>query len=555
MLRDRESINLSRQPLVGLTRFNRIVLILVKYGFRDFVDRYNLPDLGLAGRITGIERGLTVHERIRLVLQELGTTFIKFGQVASMRPDLVPGELIVELEKLQDSVPPEPPGDVTKRLVADLGPLHVVFSEFDEKPFAAASLSDVHRAVLRETGETVAVKVRRPKAYSTVQADLRVLSYLANTLHNRYPDMRPYNLPSLVEELRRTINNELNFLKEAANIKIFRAAMEKNGLVTAPKVYDAYTTRKVLTTELIEGVKVGDFTGDLVQRRKLAEAGFNTQVRQILLDGFFHADPHAGNVLITPSGQLCLLDWGMVGRLTFSMRQNIVDLLQAIIQRDEEHLAAIALHSFGVHGDANTPLLQRDIRELLDSFFAANLRHRNAGRLLLDFLTIFQRHHIPIPAQYAFMSKAFLTMEGLGQQIYPNLDTVALLKPYLRELTIERGRPSEAARKLKIEWSNTVRLFENFPQRLDRIIDHMEKGEVFVKFEGTDRLEKSLAKSANRLTMGVVLGSMILGSSVLISAGIPPLIHGHSGLGLAGFAISAFVSLCLLLDIWRERRR
>ncbi len=555
MINDRESINLTRQPLIGLSRFNRIVFILIKYGFRDFVDRYNLPDLGLTRRITGIDRGLTIYERIRMVLEELGATFIKFGQVASMRPDLVPSELIVELEKLQDSVPPEPSADVTKRIIADLGPLDEVFSEFDEVPFAAASLSQVHRAVLRETGERVAVKVRRPKAYSTVQADLRILSYLANVLHHRYLDFRAYNLPSLVEELRRTINNELNFLKEAANIKIFRSTMSRDGLVTAPKVYDAYTTRKVLTTEFIQGEKVSAFTGDLVQRRRLAEAGFNTQVRQILQEGFFHADPHAGNVLITPSGQLCLLDWGMVGRLTFSMRQHIVDLLQAIIHRDEEHLASIALHAFGVHSAANMPLLQRDIRELLDTFFATNLRHRNAGRLLLDFLAIFQQHRIPIPAQYAFMSKAFLTMEGLGQQIYPNLDTVALLKPYLRELTIERGSPVEAARKLKIEWSNTVRLMENLPQRVHRIMDHMEKGEVFVKFEGTERLEKSLSKSANRLTMGVVLGSLIMGSSVIISADIPPLFYGHSCLGLFGFAISAFMSLWLILDIWRERRR
>ncbi|MBU4533686.1 MAG: AarF/UbiB family protein [Eubacteriales bacterium] len=539
----------------GLSRFKTICAILLKYGVRDKVEQYHLRDFGLVKRITGIEEGLSIYTRIRMVLEELGPTFIKFGQVASMRPDLVPAELMAELEQLQDAVPPEPFPEVVAKLEAEFGSLDAVFSEFDTEPFAAASLSQVHRAVLRENGAVVAVKVRRPKAFSTIQADLKVLAYLASLLHERYHDLRVYNLPGLVGELKYSINNELDFLKEAANIKVFRAGLDPDALVTAPRVYDAYTTRKVLTMEFVEGQKVSQYEGDSLQRQKLAQAGIDAQVRQIFQEGFFHADPHAGNVLITPSGKLCLLDWGMVGRLTPTMRRNMVDLLCAVTERDEEHLARIAIEAFDIKAVDSMLMLQRDIRELLDTFFATDQRQRSAGRFLLDFLTVFQQHNRSIPAQYAFMSKALLTMEGLGHQLHPEIDTVESLEPHLSQLARERFSRKEIVRKLKVQCSDSARLMEDLPYKAGRILDNLEKGEFNFRLEGTQRFEKAVVKSTNRLTMGIVLGSFIMGSSMIISAKIPPLFQGHSALGVAGLAFSGFVGLWLILDIWRERKR
>ncbi len=549
-----QSMKVDRPPITGVSRFKEIMVILLKYGFRDFVDKHHIRDFGLTEKITGIEEGLSIYARIRMVLEELGPTFIKFGQVASMRPDLVPAELMAELEKLQDSVPPEPFADVAKKLQSEFGPLDEVFSEFDEVPFAAASLSQVHRAVLRGSGDVVAVKVRRPKAFTTIQADLKVLAYFATLLHERYPDLQVYDLPGLVDELRRSINNELDFLKEAANIKIFRSNVRPDDLVTAPKVYDEYTTRKVLTMEFIEGVKISKYTGDDTERRKLGEAALDSQVRQIFRDGFFHADPHAGNVVITPDGRLCLLDWGMVGRLTTTMRHNIIDLLLAVMERDEEHLTRIATRAFKIEQMDDNMLIQRDIREILDTFFATDLNRRSVGRFLLDFLTIFQKYRIPIPAQYAFMSKALFTMEGLGHQIYPELDAIEALRPQLYRLVLERWHPSEVARKAKIEWFDTIRLMESFPQKAGRILDHMEKGEVSINFAGIRKFEKALAKASNRLTLGVVLASFIMGSSMIISAKIPPFLFGHSALGMVGYGLSGFLGLWLIFDIWRERK-
>jgi len=551
----KESPSPAYRSLAGLVRSKDIAGIIIKYGLRDFVDRCRIPDLGLAHRITGIEKGLPVYARIRMVLEELGPTFIKFGQLASMRPDLVPPELLSELEKLQDSVPPEPFADVEQKLEAELGPLEAIFKEFDTEPVAAASLSQVHRAVLRDTGEVVAVKVRRPKAFTTIQADLNVLACLASRLHDRYPELQVYNLPALVEELRYSINNELDFLKEAANIKVFRAAIDENSLVTAPKVYDAYTTRKVLTMGFVEGVRVSKIDLGREQRRKLAEAGLEVQINQILRQGFFHADPHAGNVLITPEGRICLLDWGMVGRLTHTMRRDIIDLLLAILDRDEERVTATARRAFDVEEVGNPLPLQRDIRELLDTFFATDRRHRSVGHLLIDFLAVFQKHRVAIPAQYAFMSKALFTMEGLGQQIYPELDIPASVKPHLQRLVTERTHPAEVARRNRNQGTAAARLVENLPERADRIFRHLEKGEIAVRFEGTQKLEEALVKSSNRLTTGIILGSMILGSSVMTTAAIPPLLFGHSALGMAGFAFSGILGLRLLLDIRRERRR
>ena len=541
----------------NIRRLREIVAILIKYGFSDLLFKLNLAHWRPFRKVPGVEDGLTLPSRVRLVLEELGTTFIKVGQVASMRPDLVPAEFMYELEKLQNDVPAENYCAITSRIEEELGDrLDNIFVEFDREPLAAASLSQVHRGVLRSNGRSVAVKVRRPGITKKIKADLDLLSYFAGLVDERVEEYKVYSLPGLVEELRRSILNELDFTREARNMKIYRNLAGEQNKAWVPDVFENFVTPKVLTMELIQGVKVYDFQGTPEERRELARHGLGEVFRQIFKDGFFHADPHAGNVLITHDNYMCFIDWGMVGRLTNDVRRQLLGIVAAVIDADEERLIKRALRAFGHTVPRDISLLQRDVLDLMDTFYAQTTSQRSMGKFLLQFLSLTRTHRIPVPSQYAFMSRALLTMEGFGKELSPDLDSIKAVEPRVRRLFLEELRPNRIKHRLRGDLAGLLTSGESIPEKTSRLMDDLAHGRLTIRADhrGFDRLEKVILESSNKLTLGMVLAAVIIGSSLIITTKVGPTIFGLPAVGVVGYAISAMVGLSLVIDILRGRR-
>ena len=395
----------------NLSRFKHIIWVLLKYGFDDVIHRLDLPGSFILKRINRIKGPLTVNERIRMVFQELGPTFIKFGQILSMRPDLVPGLLVLELKKLQDQVPPSPKQAVQTLLEKALSrPMNTVFSEFDWTPLGSASLAQVHRARLAKEDKVVAVKIQRPDIRPLIRADLNILTYIAGRL-NELRTYQLYDFPGLVEELRFSLTRELDFTREARNMMIFQKTLSYPDLMFIPEVFDDYTTPYVLTMELVEGIRVDRLDGSLFNREKLARNGARIMLDQILRQGFFHADPHQGNLLIMEDGRLCFLDWGMTGRITRDLRHRLIDLIQALIQKDSETILRLIPHlTADAPSDLNRNRLERDLLDLIDSYYDFSLKEIQIGEIVLSLMNLLNEHRLRIRSDFALMSRALLAL-------------------------------------------------------------------------------------------------------------------------------------------------
>ncbi|WP_419656367.1 ABC-1 domain-containing protein [Desulfosarcina variabilis str. Montpellier] len=325
--------------LRNIKRFREIVTILAKYGFEEIVQHIELPGAGLVRKISTTPADIGVHARIRSAIEDLGPTFVKFGQIMSLRPDLLPSELLDELEKLQDAVPGVSLAEVEQVVQDNLGKtIDEVFSVFDVEPIAAASLSQVHKGVLRQEGDIVSVKIQRPGIQDMIQADLDILETLADFLDKKFEELKSYDLPELVQIIRRHMVTELDFRAELRNMKIARANAADTP-VYVPDGYEDYSTEKILVMEFVQGARYAEIVpGSIYDGEQIAKQGLAAATKQILEDGFFHADPHPGNLLVTEQMNLCIIDWGMVGRLTEKDRFELTELLRAVVEKDSDAL-------------------------------------------------------------------------------------------------------------------------------------------------------------------------------------------------------------------------
>ncbi len=546
------------KAIAHVGRFKDILVTLFRYGFDEVIERLNPPGKLLLEKIIRVDGKLTTWKRLRLMIEELGPTFIKIGQILSLRPDLIPPPLLIELQKLQDEVAPESFSDIRGVVESSLGKtLEENFSYFDARPLAGASLSQVHRAVLRDQRTVVAVKVQRPHIRQKIDTDIAILEHIAKQLHEHMEAVVPYDLPALVREIKKVLRLEIDFTREARHMQIAGNAFADDRNVSIPKVFGDFSTSRVLTMELIVGIKIKDLTGQKGGKPEaLARNGLRLTIKQIFEDGFFHADPHPGNVLVTPGNVFCLLDWGMVGRLTPAVRLQLVDLIEAAIDKDSERLMEMILSIVKPMGEVDQQRLEKDLLAILDIHHSLPLNEINIGSLLLEISGIIHENRLRLPADLAIMIKALITAEGMARSLYPELNVVREAEPYIKRLSMSRWKPHTVWRNIVHSVRQFAAMQRSLPDRLNRIIDHLDSGRLLIRFkhENLGELSSTLENISNRLTFGIIIGALIIGSSMIITTGVKPLLFGYPAFGIIGYLVSCLLGLWLVFNMIRSRK-
>lgn len=552
--------------LVHAVRAKEIASVLARQGFADLLDQLDVPT-GIWQRLVPQPRvRRSTWERLRLALEELGPAFVKFGQMMSMRPDVLPHALILELRKLQDAVRPVPFAEIQPVLAEEIPvDLAEVFSEFDEAPVASGSLAQVYYARLRaapeaaargEAGRPVAVKVQRPNIVRIVQTDLSFAAWLAAQLHQRRPALQPYDLPAVVEQIRAGMEQELDFRNEAHNQEYFNAVNPYATRVFAPAVIEELSGERVLVMERIDGQPVLREPFAAETSRGLAADGARSILHQILVAGFFHADPHAGNLLVTTDGRLCFLDWGLAGHLTRRLRYSLADIWAAAVEQDAERIVAIAADLASPEARPDLRVMEKEVTLVLREDLNFTVGRPQFGRAMLRLLFIFGSHGIPLSREYSLMAKAVLEVEEIGRALDPAFDLRTYAQPVLRELEQERSGVRAVWRHTREFLRSSFGGLEELPRQLQRLARRFENDNLTFNMQhrGLDRLQEGLQTASNRIALGVIIGSLIIGSSLIVNTHIPPYLLGYPMLGIIGYLLSAILGLYVIWDIIRYDR-
>ncbi|CAN5592914.1 AarF/ABC1/UbiB kinase family protein [soil metagenome] len=543
----------------NLRRFSQIGRVLFRHGFGFVFDtrRGRREKRGLQEMLApnfGI--------RLRRTLEDLGPTFVKFGQLLSTRPDVIPEGVLFELQKLQDTASPMPPGSALRIAEAELGSsVDEIFSDFDPEPLGAASIGQVHRAVLH-TGETVAVKIQRPEAGSRVESDLEIMRDFASFLDRRFGANIVVDVPGLVAEFEGVIRRELDYSAEARAARRFAINFEGTSEVVIPKIYEELSSPRLLTMEYIEGTRFHDIrplTLRPSERRRVAEMGADAIFRMAFEHGFFHGDPHPGNLILTPEGNLALLDFGMVGFLSRGDVEALSRLFISVINRD----AAAALRSLEGLGvqystDVRDDLVQ-NISEFLHKYSGLSVGEVTLGQALSELISIARRYRLRLPPVFPLLAKALVTAEGLARSIDPTINVYEVARPYARQLLAERYSPNAlraAAEERAFEYARYV---EEYPEQLRQVLGELSDGELEVQLRhgGLDDLVGHVDILANRLVFAVVTSALLVGSSMLgaFDLGGPSIPYiGIAVVPFIGFMLSMLLAALLFVAIFRGGR-
>lgn len=545
-----------------LPRLHEIASVMIRYGWGDLVRLLGIGGaLERAGRVlhwqsTSEIAQLDAPVRIRRALEELGPTFVKLGQVLATRVDLFPPQWIVEFEKMHNQVPAVPWETLRPELVRALkGDPETLFATFDPVPLAAASIAQVHRATLHD-GTPVVVKVRRPGIESVIQADLRILDHVARLLESEVPDSRRYDPVRIVSQFRRSLNRELDLAKEARNIDQFRRHFDDDPLVKVSCVYWEYTSAHVNVQEEIVGLAGASpekLRASGLDPKLLAARGADTVLRMVLEHGHFHADPHPGNVLFLPDNRIGMIDFGMVGMLTQARRHQIVDLLHALIRKDEQGLLQVLLDWSGDSvGDEDR--LAYDVTELLQSYDNLQLKDVKMGALLNDVTALMRENDLLLPADLTLLFKALITLEGLGLQLDPEFHMIDHVTPFVEDIIKQRYTPQALVARGGKTLREALEVVAGLPRDLARVLRDMRRGRVKVDLDlkRLDHFGQQLDRASNRVTMGILTASLVVGSSIIMTVEGGPQLFGLSLFGLVGFLIAFFNSLWIILSIWRS---
>ena len=535
-----------------VNRWGEILTILSKYGLAGWVARFDVPVVTgmLKNRDGEVLAHLGRETRIRLAIEELGPSFIKLGQILSTRPDQIGMTLAEELQKLQTRVPADDPESVRKTIESELErPLEALFDDFDTVPLASASIGQVHRARL-PNGADVVVKVQHAGIQRRMEVDLDILAGLAQ-LAERLPELAPYRPQATVAEFRRVVRRELDFLREARNLQQFARNFRGNTHVRIPRCYPELSTSRVLTMEWLDGWRFSDPAlrrDSPLDLAAVARHGADMYLEMIFLHGFYHGDPHPGNLVVLADGQIGLLDFGMVGRLDESMREDIENLLLAIVSQDAQQLTSLVMRLGAVPPGLDEAALSVDLTEFVVHYANQPADTFDLAGALTEMIDIVQRYHIALPSSFAMLIKVLVMLEGTGRLLEPRFSLMELIQPYQRTMLRRRMSPARQMRKMRRLYADVEQLVEILPRRLRDILQQVDAGKFDVHLD-----HRGLEPSVNRLALGMVTSALFLGSSLMLAQHVWP-IRDVSVPGVLGMALSMFLGWRLLKAIGKSGR-
>nr|WP_320011730.1 AarF/ABC1/UbiB kinase family protein [uncultured Desulfobulbus sp.] len=548
-----------------LNRYHRILRVLFKYGFSDLVDRLHI-DQYLESGLKMINRKpreqlarLSSPERLRLVFEELGPTFIKLGQLLSTRPDLIPADFLGELSKLQDDIPPFSGEEVRAIFAEELGgEPESIFATFDVEPLAAASIGQVHEATL-DDGTAVVIKLQRPGIENIIAVDLEILAHIAELMEQYLEEVQGHQPMAIVHEFARSLSREIDFSIELANIQRFARQFAGNRDIHVPEVYPELSTERLLVMEHIQGIKASQV--ELLREQgydltKIAQRGADLVMEQIFVHGFFHADPHPGNIFILPDNVICFLDFGQMGRLSLKDREDFTDLVLDLVAGNEQKVVSGVLKLTIQLGEVDRDALAQDMGNLMDLYLYRPLGELEAGKILQDLLDLVTRHKLSFKPSLYLMMKALSTVEGVGLMLDPKLELIRQAKPFMRRIRMERMRPGRIVEEISSTGSSYLNLFRELPDDIHTILQLLRKGRMRLEFEhrGLKALGVTLDRVSNRISFAIVQAALIVGSSLIILSDIPPRWHSIPVIGLLGFLMAGIMGFWLLLSIIRHGR-
>jgi ubiquinone biosynthesis protein len=552
-----------RQRFRSFIRYNQILRVFVKYGFEQIVSymvaskRYSFIRRIIPKTTRKNAQKYSKWEKMRLVCEELGPTFVKFGQILSNRPDLLPEELILQLEKLQDNVPPMP-SNIAQEVVEEELKKSVdeLFAYFEPEAFASASMAQVHRATLH-TGEKVAIKVQRPGIKQTILEDIRVMYSLADIFEKRIPSLKSFDPHGLVRSFEESILKELDFIHESVNIQRFtnNISVDISDKTThSPKVYRTFTTSRILVLEFISGIKISD-VGQMAakgyNRKLIARRLALTYIKQVFDYGFFHADPHPGNILVIPGQHICFLDFGMMGVILDRDIEMFGNLFLAVKAKDVKRVIRVLQNMSENSAVKDMRALEYAINDFVQSYGVNSIHENEMSSVLMELKDVIVEHGLKVPPHFFLLARSMVTIEGVIHHLDPNLDLLELARPYLVKSISRKLDPIKMIKKVLSGLYDFGAYMEDFPQDFKNAIKKINTGKINVDLthHGVDPMVHTINRVTRQLVTSLVICSLIIGSTLLMINSVKPLWGQTSMYGIIGIIAAAYLALRMLRDL------
>jgi ubiquinone biosynthesis protein len=550
-------------------RLQQVINVFLRHGFGRVIDQIHLGRyIPFRKRIRAFGqwpalKGPSVPERLRMAFAELGPSFIKLAQLLSTRPDLITARYAQEFRKLQDEVPAFEPRVAKDIIEQETGmPLGSIFREFEEVPSAAASIAQVHRAVLAD-GSRVVVKVQRPGIREQLEADLDILETVAELMERHISESAVFNPSGIVEEFRRTVTREMDFLEEARNCRQFRRNFEDHPHVYFPRVHEEFSTSRILVMERLEGVRIDDVKGIEtlgLDRKDLARKGVDAYLKMVFEDGFFHADPHPGNIFALPTGQVGYTDFGIVGRVSEEMKQTLINTFLAVARRDYDRLIEHYIDLGYVPEDVDLDVFRHEFRDdlvyLMEPVYGLTLKEIRFAEYLENLIQLAMKHRMRTPAQLLLINKAIIILEDVGSRLDPDFNFMEAAEPYAARLMKEKTSPGRVVDRLVKEMGEAGDFVTVFPKQMKKLVRKALRDDLHMKMTlfGMDDFIKDMDRSTNRIAFAMVVSAVLLSSAIMHATGVGPTIHGMSVMGFLVFGFAAFLGIWLVISIIRSGR-